>query len=101
MGGNRDVSCADGVTTGQSDGSGQSRVGRTEGTVEEREERGHGMRGRGGGREELLDSNIIVNVGDLVLGVMIPGRCRCRSGRGGARQGQSRRQERDQDRVSI
>jgi len=88
-----DVSSADGVTTEQGNGRGQSGV--AERTVEEGEERGHEM----GGRE--LNRNIIVNVGDLVLGVIITRRCRCRGGQGKAgqaRQGQSRRQERDQDR---
>jgi hypothetical protein len=99
MGRDRDVYCADGVTTEESNRRGQSRVGRAERAMEEREERGHEMGGRG-----EMNSNIIVNVGDLVLGVIITRRCRCRGGQGKAGQGkagQSRRQERDQDRASI
>jgi hypothetical protein len=80
MGRNIDVFRADGVTTKQGDRSCQLRG--AERTVEEREEeRGHEM-GRRGGCPEGLNSNIIVNVGDLVLGVIIPGRCRCRGGQG-------------------
>ena len=95
----RDMFCADSVTTVESDRSCQSRVGRTERTAEEREERGHDMRGGGGRQEDTLNSSI-VNVGDLVLGlIIIARRCRCRGGAGSA--GLSWRQERDQDRASI
>jgi hypothetical protein len=50
----RDVFCADGVTTEESYGRGQGGVGRTERTAEEREERGHEMGGRGGAGQETL-----------------------------------------------
>lgn len=75
--GNGDVFCADGVTAEESDGSYQSRRGRAEGTVEEREELGgHELGGSasGGGHEmriELSNGGIIVNVGDLVLVVIL------------------------------
>jgi hypothetical protein len=78
MGRNRDVFCAEGVTTEQGDRRCQLRG--AERTVKEREEeRGHEM-GKRGWYPERLNSSIIVNVGDLVLGVIIPRRCRCRGG---------------------
>jgi hypothetical protein len=88
MGGERDVFCADSVTAVEGDRSCQCRVGRTERTAEREDERGHDMRGRGGGQEDMLNNSIIVNVGDLVHGVIIARRCLSRGGQG--RQGGGR-----------
>jgi hypothetical protein len=90
MGRKGDVLCADSVTAVESDRSCQCRVGRTERTAEEREdERDHDMGRRGGGQEDMSNNSIIVNVGDLVHGVVIVRRRCCRGGAG-----QERRQER-------
>ena len=100
MGRKRDVLCADSVTAVESDRSCQCRVGRAERTAEREDEGwGHDMRGRGGGQKHMLNNSIIVNVGDLVHGVITTERCRCRGG--AKQQGRERRQERDQDRASI
>lgn len=105
IGRKRDVLCTDSVAAVEGDRSCQCRVGRTERTAEEREEEwGHDMGRRGGGQEDMLNNSIIANVGDLVHGVIIARRCRCRGGGRAGRAGQERRQERegwDQDRGSI
>jgi len=88
VGRKRDVSCADGVPAVESDRSCQCRVGRTERTAEEREdERGHDMGGRRRRQEDMMNSGIIVNVGELVHGDIIARRYCCRGGQNGAGQG--------------
>lgn len=76
-----DVFCAESVTAVESDRSCQCRVGRTERTAEREDGRAHDMGRRGGGQDDMSNNSIIVNVGDLVRGVIIARRCRCGAGK--------------------